>query len=108
MAELVKIAIVMQCFLRRRYNQGVWLQGDLINDSHAEVIAKRALQVWLYGELDAALTQVPCMAHGTLHVPEKLVLDDSMITAGWQHEASMTPLHGSCQGFAGFANRSNG
>ncbi|KAL3136023.1 hypothetical protein ABBQ32_007059 [Trebouxia sp. C0010 RCD-2024] len=33
-------------------------QGDLINDSHAEVIAKRALQVWLYGELDAALSQV--------------------------------------------------
>lgn len=32
-------------------------QGDLINDSHAEVIAKRALQVWLYGELDAAQTQ---------------------------------------------------
>ena len=37
------------------------LQGDLINDSHAEVIAKRAVQVWLYGELDAALSQVPCI-----------------------------------------------
>lgn len=37
-----------------------WMQGDLINDSHAEVIARRALQVWLYGELDAALFQV-CM-----------------------------------------------
>lgn len=35
------------------------LQGDLVNDSHAEVIARRALQVWLYDQLDAAFPQVP-------------------------------------------------
>ena len=34
------------------------MQGNLMNDSHAEVIARRALQVWLYSELDAALSQV--------------------------------------------------
>ena len=28
-----------------------WLQGDLIQDSHAEVVAKRALQHWLHAEL---------------------------------------------------------
>ena len=28
-----------------------WLQGDLIQDSHAEVIARRALQHWLHAEL---------------------------------------------------------
>lgn len=35
------------------------LQGDLVNDSHAEVIARRALQVWLYDQLNAAFPQVP-------------------------------------------------
>ena len=38
-----------------------YMQGDLINDSHAEVIAKRALQVWLYAELNALLDQVTCL-----------------------------------------------
>ena len=36
----------------------VGMQGNLINDSHAEVIARRALLVWLYSELDAAVVQV--------------------------------------------------
>ena len=60
---LCKAAIAshpVQAQLLAMYNcsQESFLQGDLINDSHAEVIAKRALYLWLYGELDAAFSQV--------------------------------------------------
>jgi len=34
------------------------VQGDLANDSHTEVIARRVLLLWLYAEIQAAVSQV--------------------------------------------------
>lgn len=39
-------------------------QGDLVNDSHAEIIARRALILWLYAEIQAAVSQDELEANG--------------------------------------------
>ncbi|DBA98890.1 TPA: hypothetical protein ACH3X1_014641 [Trebouxia sp. C0004] len=41
-------------------------QGDLVNDSHAEIIARRALLLWLYAEIQAAVSQGELEADGDI------------------------------------------
>ena len=47
-------------------------QGDLINDSHAEVTARRALLAWLYCELKAAMTQVRIVTYSCIPASQSL------------------------------------